>query len=57
MILAMVVLDIMPEFRLDNIPLDTIPFSHFRHPHMYISIFNLNEFFCKISVEITAFRY
>ena len=27
MILAMLVLDIIPEFRLDNIPLDTIPFS------------------------------
>ena len=29
MIPAMLVLDIIPEFRLNNIPLDTIPFSLF----------------------------
>ena len=28
MVPAMLVLDMIPEFRLDNIPLDTIPFSH-----------------------------
>ena len=52
----MLVLDINTEFRLDIIPLDTIPFSHFRHSHMNMSILNLNEFFYKISAGITAFR-
>ena len=31
MIPAMLVLDIIPEFRLDNITLDTIPFSPLFH--------------------------
>ena len=28
---AMLILDIILEFHLDNIPLDTAPSSHFRH--------------------------
>ena len=28
---AMLILDTIPEFRLDIIPLDTVPSSHFKH--------------------------
>ena len=46
MIPAILVSDIIPEFPLDIIPLDTIPFPY---SHINMSILNLNKFFCKTS--------